>query len=123
MDERQEEQFLKRAFEKFENSETLDENFNELILKRVTAKRSLSAFVLRYLKVFIPVLCLIFLGGILLFAFNANEIKSFVGDYLPMLKPWHIFVVFLLVYFHFIRSILILAFVYLRKRFTFASPY
>lgn len=115
--EDREEQFLKDAFKNFDPELEISRDFNEYVFKKINTQNSLGIQMLHYLRVLGPILFLSLLGGILFMIFQREWITSSVLQYLPSLKPWHIFMAIIIIYFHFVRSVLILAFLYLKNGF------
>ena len=115
--EDREEQFLKNAFKTFDPDLEISGDFNEHVFKKVNTQNSLGIQMLHYLRVLGPILFVSLLGGILFMIFQREWITSSVLQYLPSLKPWHIFMAIIIIYFHFVRSVLILAFLYLKNGF------
>lgn len=115
MTENNEDNWLKEAFRNFDPEVTPGENFNERVLQKLTVQPSRGMQVMHALRVAAPIMFIIALAGILIIVFRGDGLVRQVLHYLPFLKPWHIFMAFIIIYFHFVRSVLILAFLYLKN--------
>lgn len=115
--EEREDQFLKKVFTYLETGVEMSPEFNNRVLGEVKRKSNLGFQIIHYLRYVFPILFLAIVSGILILIFKGNVIADTVMEYLPMLRPWHIFMAFIILYFHFVRSILILAFLSFKNRY------
>ena len=115
--EEREDQFLKKAFGNLEPEVELNKDFNRFVLRDIEARQNAGIQLIHYVRLVAPVLLLTIVSGVFILIFKGNTMAEKVMEYLPLLKPWHIFAAFIILYFHFVRSVLILVFLYFKNWF------
>jgi len=118
-----ENRFLQDAFKNYRPGQKPDDGFSEVVLRKISYQRENKALITRFLRIFIPIFFVCVLGMSCLLYFKGNVIFHYLSECMPDIKPWYIFVFIAFLYFHFVRSLLILAFLYLKKRINFAYSF
>ena len=115
-----EDEFLEKAFQDYSSEYQLTPNFNKAVIRKISIGQDNLALIRKFLSIYVPVLIVFLIGGTAAIFFYGNTINQYILTILPMLKPWHLMLGIGFIYFHFIRSLLFLAFIYLKKQFNFA---
>lgn len=119
--EAREDKFLKKAFAGFDPEAEPAKDFNQYVIHKINARHNFGNQVLHSLRIVAPVLFVFLLAGILALVFKGDLLVQRGMAIIPSLRPWHIFMAFIMIYFHFVRSVLILAFLYFKNTFTKAG--
>ncbi|GEM_PF-3324920 len=117
--ENRENEFLKNTFKQYEVKASLDADFNKSVLNKIELNTAKRAGLNKYLKIILPVLIILLVVSFILITSYGKQIFIYLNELIPTLKPWHAVVAIILTYFHFIRSLLILGFLYFKKQFNF----
>ena len=117
-----EDDFLKSVFDAYQPNESLGHEFNQNVFHQIAIREGNTELIRNFLKIFIPILIICMTLFATLLYFYGESIFSFLQEVVPMLRPWHFSLVIGIFYFHFARSLLFLAFIYLKKQFNFAFP-
>ena len=118
-----ENKFLENAFKNFRSEQILNSEFNLQVLQRIQLKNENRALLIRFLKIFIPIYLVFISGLITLIIYKGESLYDWFINIIPSIKPWQLFIGGGLLYFHFLRSVLILAFLYLKKHFNFVFSF
>ncbi len=119
MNERDDE-FLRKAFQDYQPDDQLSPDFNQVVIQKIKIGQDNFVLIRKFLSIYIPALIVCSVAGTLAMFFYGNTMIAYILTILPMLKPWHLMVGIGFIYFHFVRSVLFLAFIYLKKQFNFA---
>ena len=114
-----EDDFLREAFANYNSEYSLNADFNKKVIQKIDVQLQNSTLIRRFLSIYLPILILFMVGSTVLLFLYSSTFFTFLLNLIPMLRPWQILLVIGIIYFHFVRSILFLTFIYLKKQFNF----